>query len=1006
MTQNPEHPSAQLAITRRGLLQASGAVAAIGSLQALVPQAASGVRPTTAALQVIDAKAFKSPSATYWPGVRYAIQGNFDATDPTYLDGLAADLRQLYASGLSTIEIQATSLGVSADSVGYRNGLKVFYRVGNDLGMHMDLRVGGAGGISGGTPQALFASDALALPGRGTLAHGTQLKGTMPWKAATFDEKLVAVLAVRYTVDGDTKIQQQAVRLDVGDFSYVSASQADGSAGSAATSSAASTYDVTVTYTGADRTIGSASTETWSIIAFYKGVDSQLGGLDNTDFYSADSAEVIVAATDALFDDELKRLIRRNKGLFAVDGGDKNQTLTDNTWSDAMPREFERLYGYDVDRYLAVLFAGYELPEGKQSTLLLDRAEAMSYVFGEYYLKTIERWAQRTYNSGFRCQIGYSTELETGIVTQYVTEADVESYWASGGDSISDFNLSSAYLAVVSVSNVLRRRITAANELGATQASHSSSWSGYLLTHVNKSIYSGVNKQLYHVVESRYGNPWAYPYDGNFQSWGPPAPQFAISKPFNAYVARLQYLLQNGTAVRDIAVYADIYNANYTTDYSIDVSVEQAGFNWDILSPGVMRTENARRSANGTIDPSGGRYRALVITQILDGTMPLDTARTILSYARNGVPIVVVGQDNIPTAVMNLSDTNGEKELAAIFAEIERRGKLTVVGSQAGIVSALYAAGVYPDAKKSAPSRLVSYKRISDDRESAYYFLFNYALEGASATISQEVSLKGDGVPYLLDPWTGEVTPIARYTRSDGYVTVDVRLEPYEATVIGLRPSHKTAIHALSSSAGSVPVYVSGSRLGLQVPSDGTYRAVLSTGETRTVRAERTASELTLDSWDLVVESYYTDDYQSAAPEHASRTLTKNLHASLTELLPWSEISSIGPAVSGVGYYTTTFRLQGRFDGALLSLGSVFDTAEVIINGHRLYPDQHTMVVDLGGHLVAGTNTVEVIAPSDLENVLLANNGVSTTHDSVQKYGLLGPVTVAPYQRLELKRSI
>lgn len=44
----------------------------------------------------------------------------------------------------------------------------------------------------------------------------------------------------------------------------------------------------------------------------------------------------------------------------------------------------------------------------------------------------------------------------------------------------------------------------------------------------------------------------------------------------------------------------------------------------------------------------------------------------------------------------------------------------------------------------------------------------------------------GTTVPYRLDPWTGEVVRIARYTEADGEATVRVALQPGQATIVAL----------------------------------------------------------------------------------------------------------------------------------------------------------------------------------------------------------------------------
>lgn len=1028
---------------------------------------AAGKNPQkSSATSAINIKKFAWPDSKYWPGARFAIQGEFKGQDTEYLKGLEEELRNLYANGIANIEIQADSVQRSSGSAGFKNVLKVFYSVGNELGMAMDLRVGGAGGIKGGTPQALYSSDTLPVHGGHVLKRGTKITGTTVLASDnTFDEKLIAVIAVKYTMNNNgKKVQKDVVQLDVNDFKYESVvsenqgadsetaaergrgdsmPQPQGNAGSpqggmgapgegpggpwswpgaprgntggppdnifsgafSFGASATTKYDVTVTYVGKDIVIGKAENEDWDILAYYKATDKDIGGMDNTDFYSNASAEVIIKNTENLFDDELKALIKKNAGLFAVDGGDRNQRLSSDTWSDELPAKIKRLYGYDFINYLAVQYTGYTLEDaGAAERLNNDWKESYCYLFGDY-LTILEKWASEKYDSGFRCQIGFSTMLDTGIVTQYVTQADVESFWPSGGSSIRDFNLECGYLPVVSVSNILRRKVTAGNELGAMYGAHTGSWTDFLLTHVNKAIYSGVNRILYHVVESQYGNSWAYGYDGGMMNWGSINPQYVAESEFNAYVARLQYILQNGTAERDFIVYDHTYDDDYRTSYIMNNSVEEAGYNFDIFSPGLMRTKNGKAVRKGVIDPTGGRYRAFVITNLLNGdTMPMDAAETILNYARNGVPIVVVGKNNIPKKTMSFGTIDRDNDLAGIFKEVDRIGKLTVIDSQDQLVKALYSLGVEPNVKKDKGSRIVSYKRVSDDGNTGYYFLFNYATDKEVSTVRQQISLKGAGTPYLMDLWSGKVTEIANYmVTDDGYITVDVALDPNDTCMIALTNDKSDKIHAADLGKGLSFGYDEHGNPVLKAKKAGNYNVGLSDGTTASVVVKSVANPIKLDAWDLKVEAWYSKNYTSNDIKYGVKPLKKEISAKIDGLIPWDEIKEIGQGVSGVGTYTATFALDGDFDGAILSLGSVYDTVLVYINDKQVYLDQTSLTADLSEYLVKGKNTLVVVAPSDLQNMILANGGENSRNDSYQKYGLLGPVTVTPYVNARLK---
>jgi hypothetical protein len=418
-----------------------------------------------------------------------------------------------------------------------------------------------------------------------------------------------------------------------------------------------------------------------------------------------------------------------------------------------------------------------------------------------------------------------------------------------------------------------------------------------------------------------------------------------------------------------------------------------------------MRTENGQTVKDGAIDPAGGGYRAFVITNLLNGdTMPMDTAQTILKYAENGVPIIAVGRGSIPTRTMSFAENDRDEELADIFQKIDDMGELTVIDSQDQLVETLYGLGIAPDMKKETPSRIVVNQQVSAEDGTRYYFLFNYATDDVIAAVSQPISLKGTGTPYLLDLWSGKVLQIANYVAADdGYTTVDVSLAPNQTCMVAISPAPSGRVHATDVGRGLSCAFDENGVPVLKAQNDGVYTVMMSDGSVSTMDVKGVAAPVSPGAWGLTVSSWYSEDYTSTDIEHGARVLKKDLHAEIKRLRPWNEIGGIGQGVSGVGTYTTTFTIDGKFDGATLNLGRVYDTALVYLNGHQVFVDQTSLIADLGEYLVKGENSLVVAAPSDLQNVVLADGGENSSRDAYQEYGLLGPVTITPYVNLRLK---
>jgi hypothetical protein len=163
-----------------------------------------------------------------------------------------------------------------------------------------------------------------------------------------------------------------------------------------------------------------------------------------------------------------------------------------------------------------------------------------------------------------------------------------------------------------------------------------------------------------------------------------------------------------------------------------------------------------------------------------------------------------------------------------------------------------------------------------------------------------------------------------------------------------------------------------------------------------------------------VVESWTppSDIYNIAAGPQRT-----NSSYQLSTLVPWKEVSLKLANVSGIGYYSTSFRwppvtnADDSVSGAVIDLGSISHTARVTVNGQILPPVDLTWAKhDVGSLLKQGENTVEVVVSTPLGNVLrhywdeletsgkLATATIPAVPDEAA-YGLLSPVKIVPYRK-------
>jgi len=84
--------------------------------------------------------------------------------------------------------------------------------------------------------------------------------------------------------------------------------------------------------------------------------------------------------------------------------------------------------------------------------------------------------------------------------------------------------------------------------------------------------------------------------------------------------------------------------------------------------------------------------------------------------------------------------------------------------------------------------------------------------------------------------------------------------------------------------------------------------------------------------------------------------------------------------------------------GATLSLGEVFDTFTVTVNGRAVPIDQIGAEGDIGSYLNAGSNTIVVRVATTMNNRLAKIDDDVAGRGLVQPYGLVGPVRLTPYR--------
>ncbi|MDR2607984.1 MAG: hypothetical protein LBC57_06285, partial [Treponema sp.] len=332
-------------------------------------------------------------------------------------------------------------------------------------------------------------------------------------------------------------------------------------------------------------------------------------------------------------------------------------------------------------------------------------------------------------------------------------------------------------------------------------------------------------------------------------------------------------------------------------------------------------------------------------------------------------------------------NSENDNELAAVIGELKALANVVELDDQSKTNEALRSLGVHPRAAFTEPNKNIL-TCLRKDGDKRYLFLYNYMYTQGEA-FSFGVTLEGAGKPRRLNCWTGEAEELGLYARDAAHTTLNLTLSPGEAALFVVDTAGSDSLYALSTGAApsNAAVIRRGGKLALKAFESGTYTVKLSDGTEK--KAEASVPEnIPLKTWDLEVEDWDEGEKKTIVEDRGLGIVTKEVYyetkktripVGKTELKPWREIPALGPAVSGVGCYKTSFTLPVGWtadNGALLCIGSTNgNSAAVYVNGKKAPAfDFNYRKLDITALLVPGENSITVEVSSTLNNRLLARN--------------------------------
>lgn len=331
--------------------------------------------------------------------------------------------------------------------------------------------------------------------------------------------------------------------------------------------------------------------------------------------------------------------------------------------------------------------------------------------------------------------------------------------------------------------------------------------------------------------------------------------------------------------------------------------------------------------------------------------------------------------------------------------------------SESEVVKALKELNLQPAAENVSPAPILYIHRVDVENHVDYYWAYNSDIYQDHATIA---SMKGTGIPYTLDAWTGIIAPILNYTTSGDRFNIWIELRSNQSTILafapkGFFPNTQTPdIHVVKTNAEYLSYSASSQSIIARSSSHGQKAITMSNGNAFTLHGfEEQIIPLELGLWNLTIQDWLPNpdrfnNYTSIFQYH---------NLTLDRLIPWYNISGLY-STSGLGTYTTQFTWNPTKDinGALIDLGPVFNTIRLWVNGHWTGPiDITDATADITPFLINGQNDVKIEVSSTLRNRLLQVNVTQSWEQSQyassyggQPYGLSAPVKLIPFTEIEI----
>jgi hypothetical protein len=476
-------------------------------------------------------------------------------------------------------------------------------------------------------------------------------------------------------------------------------------------------------------------------------------------------------------------------------------------WTGHFREEFTRRRGYDPQPYFPV-YAGVTVGSREISERFLwDLRQTVQDMVVDFHVSFVRRYAHQR---GLDLSIEpYDMNPTADMELAAAADMPMAEFW--GGTKEFDYfgyNTSWSATEASSVAHLIGQPVVPAESFTAAF----DAWRQHPASVKNQgdwAFVAGVNRLMYHTFQHQalpdslrpgmtmgiYGLHW----DRN-QTW------WYLSDAYHRYVARCQYMLQQGRTVADILYLAPegaphVFRAPASAYSGEAYFPDRRGYNFDACPPSLLM--KAQVENGNVVFPSGATYRLLALP-CMETMRPALLAK-IAELVKAGATVVGLPPVQSPSLtdypacddeVRRLS-TEIWGETNAIPAELQTRtvgnGKIIfgeVLRTQADnlyphydLTASILKTVTPPDFETAGEIRY-THRTVSSGEGAEIYFLANRIDRAHDSKVTFRIS----GLqPELWNPNTGERRTLPQYSEQNGLTTVSLHFEPYESFFIVYR---------------------------------------------------------------------------------------------------------------------------------------------------------------------------------------------------------------------------